>query len=106
MGAENNKVVSAPKYAKKIDEKCRMVINAAKAHSHALQEFNQMLQQIYSQMEDENDPAMDNYLQSPQSQQQDNSKLTAGGNENEDEYAEADDTFDAEVDTYKSMHNH
>jgi len=53
--AENNKVISAPKYAKRIDAKCRLVINAAKAHSQALQTFNQMLQNIYSQMEQEED---------------------------------------------------
>merc|ERR1712204_81879 len=104
-----NKVASAPKYAKKIDEKCRLVINAAKAHSHALQSFNQMLQQIYSQMEDENDPAaVDNYLQSPS---QNNLQLNGGqtlGNEEDDAYGNGNDddvAFDADIDTYKSMHS-
>eukprot|EP00486_Rosalina_sp_Unknown_P009695 CAMPEP_0201592848 /NCGR_PEP_ID=MMETSP0190_2-20130828/190622_1 /ASSEMBLY_ACC=CAM_ASM_000263 /TAXON_ID=37353 /ORGANISM="Rosalina sp." /LENGTH=531 /DNA_ID=CAMNT_0048051791 /DNA_START=1394 /DNA_END=2989 /DNA_ORIENTATION=- len=51
--AENNKVISAPKYVKQIDAKCKLVIDAAKRHSEALQQFNQMLQNIYSQIEDE-----------------------------------------------------
>eukprot|EP01084_Bolivina_argentea_P032071 59329_1 len=51
--AENNKIQKAPKYAKQIQNKCRLVINAAKAHSDALQVFNQLLNATLSQMEDD-----------------------------------------------------
>jgi len=94
--AENNKVVSAPKYAKKIEEKCRLVINAAKAHSQSLQQFNQMLQNIYSQIEDEEEENDDFSLQSPANN---NHQKTAGGDD-ENEYEE-DDTFDADESAFK-----
>merc|ERR1712228_901254 len=107
--AENNKVVSATKYAKKIDEKCRLVINAAKAHSQALQQFNQMLQNIYSQMEDELDADSGNYLQSPSSNNLNlnrNTSVTAGGNQVDDEYGdENEDTFDVENNAFEVIHS-
>eukprot|EP01083_Nonionella_stella_P076590 208792_1 len=58
--AENNNVISANKYKTQIDAKCKLVVNAAKKHSEALQKFNHMLQQIYSQMEDELEQQMPN----------------------------------------------
>ena len=108
--AENNKVVSAPKYAKKIEEKCRLVINAAKAHSQALQQFNQMLQSIYSQMEDEVDADAD-LIRSPSANYRLNggANVTAGGDNEENEKEndnENEDAFDADDNALKSMSVH
>eukprot|EP00484_Ammonia_sp_Unknown_P029708 CAMPEP_0197049050 /NCGR_PEP_ID=MMETSP1384-20130603/24276_1 /TAXON_ID=29189 /ORGANISM="Ammonia sp." /LENGTH=913 /DNA_ID=CAMNT_0042481277 /DNA_START=21 /DNA_END=2762 /DNA_ORIENTATION=- len=57
--AENNKINAAAKYAKVIDQKCRMVIQAAEAHAKALQEFNQSLQRTLTQIEDTVDQGAD-----------------------------------------------
>ncbi len=62
--AENNNVISSHKYKTQIDAKCKLVVDAAKAHSQALQKFNAMLQQIYSQMEDELEKVSNTYMES------------------------------------------
>merc|ERR1712130_554766 len=51
--ANNNKVISGAKYAKQIEAKAKLVVDAAKHYSEALQKFNAMMEAIYSEMEDE-----------------------------------------------------
>merc|ERR1712032_1323662 len=51
--AGNNKVISGAKYAKKIEDKCKLVVDAAKHYAEALQKFNAMMETLYSEMEDD-----------------------------------------------------
>lgn len=51
--AGNNKVLSGAKYSAQIEAKCNLVVEAAKQYADALQQFNAMMEGLYSQMEDE-----------------------------------------------------
>merc|ERR1719242_9967 len=67
--AGNNKVISGAKHAKKIDAKCKLVVDAAKHYAEALQKFNAMMETLYSEMEDDME----------KDQNSDHTLVTAGG---------------------------
>ena len=59
--AGNNKVISGGKYAKQIEAKAKLVVEAAKQYADALQQFNAMMEGLYSEMEDEMESENDSH---------------------------------------------